>query len=329
MKIRDQDKISWLRNVAFCAIAIFAAGIIPAKATPVVIGVPSWASAKVTANVVDQLLREEFGLETELREQGTLGILAGIDKGDVHVHPEIWLPNLEQAVERYAYDNGTLALSVNSGTAAQNICTTKATQEQTGLVNVSDLADPEMAAKFDTNADGLGEIWIGAPTWSSTDIERVRAKSYGYDKTMSLLTMEEDVAMAAVDVAASLGKPIVFYCYSPHHVFRLHDIRILKEPDYDPEKWNIVAPADDPNWLEHSMAGTSWEPSSFRIGYAKELETSMPKAAGLLKQLSFAPIDSIDMSYKVLVDGIPPEEVASSWIAENREKISKWLEDTE
>jgi len=62
MKIRDQDKISWLRNVAFCAIAIFAAGIIPAKATPVVIGVPSWASAKVTANVVDQLLREELGL---------------------------------------------------------------------------------------------------------------------------------------------------------------------------------------------------------------------------------------------------------------------------
>ena len=52
-------------------------------------------------------------------------------------------------------------------------------------------------------------MWIGAPTWSSTSIEKVRAKSYGYAKTMTLLEMPEDVAMAAVDSAVATEQPIV------------------------------------------------------------------------------------------------------------------------
>ena len=38
-----------------------------------------------------------------------------------------------------------------------------------------------MAANFDTDGDGMGEIWIGAAGWASTNIEKIRAKSYGYD----------------------------------------------------------------------------------------------------------------------------------------------------
>jgi hypothetical protein len=44
--------------------------------------------------------REGFDVEIELRDQRALGILAGIDLGEVDVRPEIWLPNLEQAAER-------------------------------------------------------------------------------------------------------------------------------------------------------------------------------------------------------------------------------------
>ena len=77
---------------------------------------------------------------------------------------------------------------------------------------------------FDTDGDGKGEMWIGALGWSSTSIEKIRAKSYGYEKTMTLLQMPEDMAMAAVDAAVATEQPIVFYCYSPHHMFKLHDI---------------------------------------------------------------------------------------------------------
>ena len=90
-----------------------------------------------------------------------------------------------------------------------------------------------MAKNFDTNGNGRGEVWIGASGWASTNIEKIRAKSYGYDETMELLEMDESLAMANVDSAVAKNANHVFYCYTPNHMFALHDLVILKEPKYD------------------------------------------------------------------------------------------------
>lgn len=78
---------------------------------------------------------------------------------------------------------------------------------------------------------------------------------------MTLLQMPEDMAMAAVDAAAATGQPMAFYCYTPHHMFKLHDIVQLTEPKYDPAKWHIVMPSDDPDWLTKSEAPVAWDAS--------------------------------------------------------------------
>ncbi|WP_428670395.1 glycine betaine ABC transporter substrate-binding protein, partial [Roseibium sp.] len=166
---------------------------------------------------------------------------------------------------------------------------------------------------------------VPAPTWSSTEIEKIRAHSYGYDQTMSLLEMPEDVAMAAVDAAASIGRPIVFYCYGPHHVFELHDIVKLEEPPYDPARWTIVKRADDADWLEKSQADTAWDASHFHIAYAASLETELPKVASFLSAITLQPSDVTSMSYAVEVDGKPVEVVAREWIAGNTERIAEWM----
>ena len=60
-----------------------------------------------------------------------------------------------------------------------------------------------MAAKFDTDGNGKGEIWIGAAGWASTNVEKIRAKSYGYSETMNLKEMDETLALAEVDNAVA------------------------------------------------------------------------------------------------------------------------------
>lgn len=315
--------LSKLLRIGFCmlAVAVFSGR---AHAADLVIGVPSWPSAQVTAHVIAMGLKQEYGVEAELRERGTLTILADIDRGDIQVHPEIWLPNLEGAVKRYVRDRGSIILSGKGVPAEQNICITEKTQELTGITKLSDLTNPEIAAKFDTDGDGKGEMWIGAPTWSSTDVETVRAKSYGYDKTMTLLKGPEEVAMAAVDVAASLGQPIVFYCYAPHFVFKLHQIKVLEEPPYDPSKWKIVRPADDPEWLKHSKAGTAWDYSHFHVGYAASLISSQSRVAHFLSSMQLQDSDVEEMSYGVEVERKSPEEVAATWVAANEARIKEW-----
>lgn len=296
----------------------------PATAAEIVIGVPAWPSAEVTANIMAMVLKSELGVDARLENSGTLGILAGIDQGTIQVHPEVWLPNLQDAVKRYADEKGTLRLAARAAPAAQNICVTGDTVEMTGIKEVKQLTDPGVAAQFDSDGDGKGEMWIGAQSWSSTPIERIRARSYGYDKTMTLLEAPEEVAMAAVDVAESLGRPIVFYCYKPHHVFKLHDIRLLAEPAHDPATWSILSQSDDPSWMKNSKAGSAWDTSSYHIGYAASLETSEPRVARFLEQISLSEDDATAMSYAVEVEGKTPAEVAEAWIADNRNRIEEW-----
>jgi glycine betaine/proline transport system substrate-binding protein len=297
-----------MKRIPVMALAT-ALAMLPAAAIAknLVIGMPAWPSAQVTAHIIADTVETKLGVETELRERGTMTILGDIGSGTVDVHPEIWLPNLAGAIERLGAREGKLRVSPNGVAASQNICVTGATAEITGIASVTELADPDMAAKFDSDGDGTGEIWIGAPTWSSTEIEKVRAKSYGYDKTMALLEMPEDVAMAAVDVAASLQKPIVFYCYAPHHVFELHEIVVLDEPAHDPATWTLVKRADDPNWLDKSQAGTAWDLSHFHIGYAASVTTDMPEVAAFLGNITLTPEDAAAMSYAVEVEGKAPE----------------------
>jgi glycine betaine/proline transport system substrate-binding protein len=295
-----------------------------AGAEPVVIGVPSWPSADVTAHII-AMTAERMGIETELRERGTMTILADIAQGDVDVHPEVWFPNLADAVERLNA-GGDIIIGEHGVEAAQNMCVTRTTAEATGIRALSELSDPQIAIKFDSDRDGKGEIWIGAPTWSSTEIEYIRARSYGYFRTMTLLEAPEDIAMAAVDVAASFGAPIVFFCYSPHHVFDLHDLVVLEEPVHDPSGWHLVKRADDPYWLQKSRAETAWDAAHFHVGYAAKLTGEVPDFARFLASIAFEPADITAMSYAIQVEHKPPKQVAEEWIAANEDRISAWME---
>ncbi|MCB1481902.1 MAG: amino acid-binding protein [Rhodobiaceae bacterium] len=310
-------------------LCIVVAAVIPCtharSSDEIVVGVPYWPSAEATANIIGEIIESRLGVDARLQPTGTLGIFVGIDKGEIQIHPEIWRPNLNKLITKYSTEHGTLTLAANAVSAAQEICVTKGTAELTGIKSVQDLANPDMAAKFDSDGDGKGEIWIGAPTWSSTLIEQIRARSYGYEKTMTLLQAPEDVAMANVDAAIAVGRPVVFFCYEPHHVFKLHEIVVLDEPPHDPANWHIVLPGEDPEWLSKSMAGSAWDKAEFHIGYASSLTASAPRVAGLLEKITFTPEEIIDMTYAISVERKSPPDVAASWIAANEDKIEGWV----
>ena len=198
------------------------------------------------------------------------------------------------------------------------MCVTRHTAESTGIKALADLADPEMAAKFDSDNDGKGEVWIGAETWSSTFVERIRAGSYGYYETMT-----------AVDAAVATDRPIVFYCYRPHHVFKLHDIAMLEEPQHDARTWHIVLPDQDPAWAKVSKAESAWGPSHFHVGYASALVDDNPDLVKFLDNIVLYTAEVTAMSYVIEVERKTPEEFAREWFAANQARVKEWSERAE
>ncbi len=314
-------------NKIFSSVAVAAvlSAAAPAYAADVVIGVPNWPSVRVTAHVLKVVLEDNLGLEVELQNGTNPVVFEAMDSGAMHVHPEVWLPNQANLQNKFAVEKKTVSMNPNGVAGDQAMCVTKGTAERTGISALSDLTDPDMAKNFDTDGDGKGEIWIGAAGWASTNVEKIRAKSYGYAETMNLKEIDETLALAEVDNAVAQKKNIVFFCYTPHHMFALHDLVMLKEPAYDEAKWNVIQPTDDPEWLEKSEAGVAWNTARLHIFYASKLAESQPAAADVLSKVKLDTAAVSAMTYALVVEKQDPEAFAKKWVSENGALVDSWL----
>ena len=203
------------------SLAVALMGSTAAQAADVVIGVPNWPSVRVTAHVLKTVMEENLGLEVELQNGTNPVVFEAMDSGAMHVHPEVWLPNQVNLNKKFVMEKKTVRQTPAGVAGDQAMCVTKGTAERTGIKDLAELSNPDMAKNFDTDGDGKGEIWIGAAGWASTNVEKIRAKSYGYSETMKLKEMDETLALAEVDNAVSKKSNIVFFCYTPHHMFAL------------------------------------------------------------------------------------------------------------
>jgi len=296
-----------------------------AQAADIVIGVPNWPSVRVTAHVLKVVIEDNLGLEVELQNGTNPVVFEAMDSGAMQVHPEVWMPNQVNLNNTFVKEKQSVRMNPNGVAGDQAMCVTKGTAERTGIVDLIELTDPDMAKNFDSDGDGQGEIWIGASGWASTNVEKIRAKSYGYDETMKLKEMDETLAMAEVDNAVSQNKNIVFFCYTPHHMFALHELVILKEPAYDAAKWTVIQPTDDPEWLEKSDAAVAWDTAYLHIHYAAALENDQPEAAALLSKVKLDTNIVSTMTYALVVEKQDPAEFAKKWVADNASLVDTWL----
>ncbi len=294
-------------------------------AADVVIGVPNWPSVRVTAHVLKTVLEDNFGLEVELQNGSNPVVFEAMDSGSMHVHPEVWLPNQTNLHDKFVKEKKTVSFNPNGVAGDQAMCVTAATAKRTGISELAELTNPDMAKNFDSDGDGKGEIWIGASGWASTNIEKIRAKSYGYAETMNLKEMDESLALAEVDAAVAQEKNIVFFCYTPHHMFALHDLVILKEPAYDGSKWSVKQPTDGADWLEVSEAPTAWDTAYLHIHYASALNKTYPGAAKMLSQAALNTDIVSAMTYALVVEKQDPAEFAKQWVSENADVVDSWL----
>ncbi len=317
-------KLSKLFGGALVASTMTVGGI--AQAADVVIGVPNWPSVRVTAHVLKVIMEDNLGLEVELQNGTNPVVFEAMDSGAMHVHPEVWMPNQVNLNNKFVKQKKSVKMNPNGIPAFQGMCVTKGTAARTGIKNLSDLTNPDMAKNFDSDGDGKGEIWIGAAGWASTNVEKIRAKSYGYSETMNLKEMDETLALAEVDNAVSKKTNVVFFCYTPHHMFALHELVVLKEPDYDAAKWNVIQPTDDPEWLEKSEAGVAWDLAYLHIHYAAALEKSNAAAADLLSKVKLDTDTVSKMTFALVVEKQDPADYAKNWVANNGKLVDSWLQ---
>ena len=313
------------------AIVVMAFSLIAANVAyssdKVIIGQLNWGYSKIMTNVMKIVAEDNYGLQVDMVPGNHAVFFKAMDqgKGEVDVHPEVWLPNNQGLVDQYVNENQTVALTDAVFPAFDGFCTTQEAVDTYGLKSVYDLTRPEIVALTDRDGNGRGEIWMGAPGWSSTKIHQIRARDYGFADLYDLTVSEENVILAQIDADAKAGRVIVWACYLPHHIFGMHPLAVLEEPAHDPEKWQVADLNNDPNWLENSHVSTSFPPISSHIAYSKRLETDAPEMAKLLNGIDFGQELINEWSFASSVEAVDPVVYAREWVDANKELVRSWL----
>ena len=311
------------------ATALFAACSSSVLAVDATLPDPNYPGGRALVYMIKVVAEQRLGLEIGIERTNAVPVIwKAMDrgKGEIDVWPEVWMPNQRALVDEYVNEKGTVKLGSNPYMASQGLCVTRKTMEEHGVSSIYDLISADNARLFDTDGDGKGELYIGPSGWISTNVEKVRARDYGYGEVFELQVMEEPAALANLDAAVTKGNPFVFACYGPHHVFKLHDLVMLEEPAHEPEKFMFVGPSEAADWYEQSYVESAWGETRVYVSYSKSLEQRAPTLAAFLDNVHFDADEVSGWIFEIGINGREPQEVAEEWVANNADAVDMWVQ---
>lgn len=306
----------------------FSALALPAFASEEVkIGVPSWPGAQAIAHVLGEIVTSRIGGKVEYVPGNNAAIFQAMDqgKGDIDVHSDVWLPNQQSFVDEFVAGKGTVTLSSNPYEGNQGLCVSKDFATKLNVTDITDLGRPEVAAAMDSDGNGKGEMWIGAPGWASANVNEVKVRDYGLLDFIEPIRAEEAVMTARIKDSIAKGEGFAFYCYEPHAIWFMFDVVMLNEPAYDPAKYVMVQPADDPDWYAKSTVATKDSIKNVQIAWSSSLADRSPTIAEFFSKFSLTAEDVSRMAYEMTANSRLPEEAAREWIAANSERVDAML----
>lgn len=290
------------------------------------IGAPAWTGAQAIAHLIKEIVVTRIGGEADLVPGNNASIFQAMDqgKGDIDVHPDVWLPNQQSFTQKYVDGAGTVALSTKPYEGKQSFCVSKEFSEKNNVTSIFDLARPEVAKLMDSDGNGKGEIWIGAPGWASANVNEVKVRDYGLMPFMEPVRADQAVMTATVSDSIKKGNGYAFYCYSPHAIWFQFDIVRLEEPAYDPEKYIAIQPSDDPDWFTKSKVMTEDALKKVQIAYSKSLKDRSPAIAELLANIQLDGETVSGFAYEI-EGGKDAAVVIKEWVAKNSDRVDGWL----
>lgn len=262
-------------------------------AEELVIADPGWEAGTVAAEVVRSVL-DEAGVNAVVEYMDhTAAVLEMVsDEPSVHVHPDLWTQNQGLSVQE-AIDARTIRLSEASYEAYQGIYILDSAETADQVTDLDSLMDPGIAQYFDTTGDGLGEIWMGARGWTTTEhLEEWLDGTAG--ETLEGEAYSETIFKARLAQEAEAGRPMIFYGYVPDGIHAEFDIRRLDDIPME----------------------SAAESVDVYVAWSADVAELSSTAERVLSEISF---DEEDLNNFItsVNEGMSSEEVAEEWLSEN------------
>lgn len=295
-----------------------------AQDATVAIGDLSWTGAQAIGYVIQAVINGPLNSEAIIVEGLSDGsvIAAGMDRGDgsADVYTDLWMPNRQAIWDDFVDGAGTVGVNIPyEGTQRMYV----PSYMSDIVTSVEDLADPEIAAMFDTDGDGLGEYWAGDAGWASTRMWQVKFQSYGLSDLWEPNILPDATFKGQLEAAIRQEEPMLFYYWTPEWIHAAYDITPIEEPARTEGCEDVNLDAED--WLEVSTFNCASQNASIYVAYSLTLEERNPPVARFLSQMQLDPDTVNQWILQIGRDELDPVDVAETWVAENMDIVNGWI----
>lgn len=195
-----------------------------------------------------------------------------------------------------------------------------------GVQNLGDLADPEKAAMFDSDGDGLADLAGCVPGWGCERVIEHQLTEFGLRDTVTHNQGEYNAIIADTIARNAAGENVLYYTWTPYWVSGVlvpgEDVEFLAVP---------YSSLPDGATAETTFNGKDlgFAVDSIRIIATDEFLGANPAAAKLFELISID-INSVSAQNKLVADGEDSsadiDRHVAAWIDTNRAAYDGWLD---
>ena len=256
-----------------------------------------WTDITATTAVTSLLLRA-LGYETDIKILSVPVTYASLKNKDIDVFLGNWMPTMEGDIAPYREDGSVETTGVNLEGAKYTLAVNKAAADL-GIADFSDIA---------THRDALdGKIYGIEPgnDGNRLILDMIEGNAFGLEG-FEVVESSEQGMLSQVARAERSGDPVVFLGWEPHPMNANFELTYLTGGD---------------DFFGPNLGGATVH-TNVRAGYVDEC----PNAGKLISNMEFTLAMENEIMGKILNDGMDPEDAAKSWLTDNPEPISAWLE---
>ncbi len=314
----------------------------PGEGKTVQLGRATWDTGWFQAELFG-LLIENLGYEVEMvAPLANDAFYLSCARGDVDMWANGWFPIHNVYIEdSKVVDKVELVGHEVEAGALQGYLMDKATSEEYEISSIAQLADPELAALFDSDDNGKANL-IGCPEgWGCAKVINHQIEAYDLGDTVEHIQGEYSLLMADVLSRYKQGEPILFYTWTPNWtvnklkpgedvVWLQVDTPSLPEDQAEMATEELVtvsgidcAGGDDP-----CMVG--WNYGDIRVVANTEFLNDNPAVRALAEVVKI-PFEDITEQNAWMEDNEArtEEEIrayAEEWMVENSDMVDEWLQ---
>lgn len=311
-------------------------GLVPGNGQRLVIARPTWDTGWFQAEVMAQVLAEAGYLIDGPSTYDNAGFYAGIEAGTIDLWVNGWFPSHDVFLTTDSTKIVPVGFEVKGG-ALQGYMVDKRSADELGIETLADLADREVAARFDTDGDGKADLIGCNQDWACHAVVEHQLEAFGLTNTVKQVSAEYGPLMEAAARRYASGSPILYFNFTPNWTNGVlvpgRDVAWvpvpfaavpdgLSEPDDESIIAGVTGCITDP-------CNMGFPPNDIRAVANRDLLDRQPAVVAILTEFTIPLADIAEQNASMFRGEDSEADIearAAAWIEANRAIVNRWLD---